>query len=106
VLVGHAREGFVGLVGCMDGEVLRRALPSSGHRQELRMSMTSFPTSTLIAYHDSAHGGGSGNLAVLFVFLGVLATAAWLIFSEMRWRNTLLITAAGWVVVVGLSLAF
>ena len=62
--------------------------------------------SALLAYHGTTHGGGSGGMAVLFVFLGVLATAGWLIFSELRWRNTLLITTAGWVVVLTLSFTF
>lgn len=70
------------------------------------MPLTPLLTSALIAYHDGAHSGGSGNLTVLFVFLGVIATAGWLIFSEMKWRNTLLVSAAGWVVVIGLSFAF
>jgi hypothetical protein len=30
-------------------------------------------------------GGDGGNLAVLFVVLGIVATADWLIFSELRW---------------------
>ena len=70
------------------------------------MPLTHSLASTLIAYHDSAHGGGSGNLTLLFVFVGVIATAGWLIFSEMKWRNTLLVSAAGWVVVLGLSFTF
>ena len=70
------------------------------------MPMTPFLTSALMAYHDGVQRSGSGNLTVLFVFLGVLATAGWLIFSELRWRNTLLVTAAGWVIVLALSFAF
>jgi len=70
------------------------------------MPMAPFLMSALMAYHDGVQRSGSGNLTVLFVFLGVLATAGWLIFSELRWRNTLLVTAAGWVIVLALSFAF
>jgi hypothetical protein len=54
------------------------------------------------AYHGG-QGGGSG-LALLAVFVGLIATAGWLIFSELEWRNTVLITLAGWA--VGLALTF
>jgi len=42
---------------------------------------------------------GEGNLAVLWVFLGLAATAGWLIFSELPGRQTVLVTLAGWLVV-------
>ncbi len=58
---------------------------------------------TLLAYHDTA-GGGSGDLAVLFVVLGVLATAAWLIFSELRFAHTVMTAVGGWI--AGLTLFF
>ena len=70
------------------------------------MLTTLLPIDALFAFHDGATRGGSGNLAILFVFVGVLGTAGWLIFSEMKWRNTLLVTAAGWVVILGLSFGF
>lgn len=60
--------------------------------------------STFLAYHGSHAGDDGGNLAVLFVFLGVVATAGWLIFSELRWVHTVSVAVAGWT--AGLSLAF
>ena len=42
--------------------------------------------------------------AVLFVFLGVVGTAVWLILSELRWVHTVAVVVAGWA--AGLSLAF
>jgi hypothetical protein len=71
-------------------------------RQEHGMPIAPLATSALIAYHDSQ--GGTSGLALLFVFVGLLATAGWLIFSELEWRHTVLITVAGWV--VGLALTF
>jgi hypothetical protein len=68
-----------------------------------RLSMFSLLTeSALFASHQRLHGGG-GNLAVLWVFLGVLASAGWLIFSELPFRTTVAVTAVGWVAVTGLS---
>jgi hypothetical protein len=70
------------------------------------MSMFAVLTeSALLANHQRIHGGG-GNLAVLWVFLGVLASAGWLIFSELPFRTTVAITAAGWLAVAGLSYSF
>lgn len=68
------------------------------------MSAPTFVTSTLLAYHDSRAGSDGGNLMVLVVFLGVIATAVWLIFSELRWMHTVGLAVAGWV--AGLSLVF
>ncbi len=65
------------------------------------MSSTASNLSVLLAYHDG-QSGGSG-LPLLVVFVGILATAGWLIFSELEWRNTVLITVAGWVVGLGLT---
>jgi len=66
------------------------------------MPVVASAPSTILAYHGT-HGGGGGNLSVLFVFLGVIATAVWLIFSELQWRHTVAVTVAGWA--AGLSLA-
>jgi hypothetical protein len=57
-----------------------------------------------LANHQRTHGS-SGNLAILWVFLGVLGTAGWLIFSELSWTRTLLVTVLGWVAVVGLTIS-
>ncbi|MEX2533756.1 MAG: hypothetical protein WD360_07295 [Nitriliruptoraceae bacterium] len=61
-------------------------------------------SSFVIANHGIHAPSGGGNFAVLFVFLGVLATAGWLIFSELRWAQTVTITVAGWV--AGLAVMF
>ena len=72
--------------------------------------MSQLAAATLLAYHDGTSGGGGGGAApggsmvLLFVFLGVLATAGWLIFSEMRWATTVTIAAVGWV--AGIALMF
>lgn len=63
-------------------------------------------TPAMLAYHGTTHTSGSGSVAVLFVFLGILATAGWLIFSELRWRHTILVTVAGWIAVFALSVTF
>jgi hypothetical protein len=55
----------------------------------------------VLAYHDGGHGG-SDSLVGLWVFLGIVGTVAWLIFSEMAWRKTLMMTGLGWVGVAGL----
>lgn len=56
----------------------------------------------MLANHQRAPGSG-GNLAVLWIFLGVLGTAGWLIFSELPWARTMLVTVLGWTAVVGLT---
>jgi hypothetical protein len=61
-------------------------------------------TPTFLAYHGTHAGGDGGNLSVLFIFLGVVGTAAWLIFSELRWVHTVTVAVAGWA--AGLSVAF
>lgn len=63
-----------------------------------------FSTSSLLAYHGTGSGGDGGGIAVLFVFLGVIATAVWLIFSQLRWVHTVTVASAGWV--AGLSVLF
>ena len=55
-----------------------------------------------LANHQRTHGGGS--LAVLWVFLGVVSTGAWLIFSELPFRSTLAVLVPVWAAVVGLSI--
>jgi hypothetical protein len=70
------------------------------------MSMLTLMTeSALLANHQRLHGGG-GNLAVLWVFLGVLASAGWLIFSELPFRTTVAITGVGWIAVAALTFWF
>ena len=54
----------------------------------------------LLAYHGTQ---GGNNLPMLFVFLGVLATAGWVIFSTLEWRYTVMTTVAGWAVLLGLT---
>lgn len=60
--------------------------------------------SSFLAYHGTQAGGDGGNIAVLFVFLGVVGTAVWVIFSELRWVHTVTIAVAGWA--AGLLVAF
>lgn len=58
----------------------------------------------MLAYHGT-HSEGAGNgLAILLVFLGVIATAGWLIFSELKWAHTVSVAAGGWA--AGLTLAW
>ncbi len=66
------------------------------------MPIADVATRVLLAYHDSQ--GGNSSLVLLFVFLGVVATAGWLIFSELEWRHTVMVTVGGWV--AGLVLTF
>jgi hypothetical protein len=61
---------------------------------------------SVLATHTPSTGGGPGNPMVGWVFGGLVATAAWLLFSQLRWRNTVAITVAGWTVGLGLLLAF
>ena len=42
-------------------------------------------------------------MIMLVVFLGVIASAAWLIFSELRWLHTVAVTVAGWVAILSVS---
>ena len=59
----------------------------------------------VIAYHGTqGGGGGSGGSWLLFGFMGVTATAGWLLFSRLRWRNTVMVAVAGWL--VGFALTF
>lgn len=64
------------------------------------MPTTTLTSLDLIAYHGTQ---GGGNLPMLFVFLGVLATAGWLIFSTLEWRYTVMTIVAGWAVLLGLT---
>lgn len=61
---------------------------------------------SVLAYHDTGHGGGgsSSSWTLLIVVLGLFATAGWLIFSELEFRNTVLTAAGGWA--TGLALLF
>jgi hypothetical protein len=54
-----------------------------------------------LAYHGTA--GGGGNLPMLVVFLGIIGTAVWLIFSRLAWSFTVMTTVAGWAVLLGLT---
>jgi hypothetical protein len=67
--------------------------------------LTALTGLNVIAYHGT-EGGGDGNPAILIGFLGVVATAAWMLFSTLRWRNTMLVLAAGWLVMIALIAAF
>jgi uncharacterized protein (DUF427 family) len=80
------------------GAVLRQATRGVG------MPALSLATTAVFAYHPTHAGSEGGNLMVLFVFLGVVATAAWLMFSELKWIQTVSVAAGGWV--AGLSFAF
>ncbi len=68
------------------------------------MSEVATAASAFVAYHDGSGGGGDMSIAGLFIFLGAVATVVWLIFSELRWRNTMLVTVGGWA--AGLALIF
>jgi hypothetical protein len=66
--------------------------------------MPTAPLSTLLlAFHQGGGGGGTGSPLILVGFLGIIATAVWVLFSELRWRNTMLVTAAGWTAVVAVA---
>ncbi len=58
----------------------------------------------LLAYHQGTAGGG--NMLVLILFLGILATAGWLIFSELDWNKTLAVTGAGWAAILTVAFVF
>lgn len=60
---------------------------------------------TLLAFHGTG-GGGSGGPLVLVVFLAGIATAVWVLFSTYRWRTTMIVTAAGWLLVLALAFVF
>lgn len=66
--------------------------------------MSALATLDLLAYHR--RGDDGGGIAVLLVFIGVLATAGWLIFSELRWSHTVSTTIAAWVAGIGLYFLF
>jgi hypothetical protein len=68
--------------------------------------MTLLATITIIANHTAATGGNPGNPMVGWVFGGIVATAAWLLFSQLRWRNTVAVTIVGWVAGLALLLDF
>ncbi len=65
------------------------------------MPMIDITPSLVLAFHDGQGGGSSPIVGI--VFLAGIATAAWVIFSTLKWRNTMLVTAAGWVLVLGLA---
>jgi hypothetical protein len=66
------------------------------------MPVTLLAAIAIIANHTPATGGGPGNPMVGWVFGGLVATAVWLLFSRLRWRSTVAVTVAGWVVGLGL----
>ena len=68
--------------------------------------MSPLATTSLLAFHDGQGAGEGGGIAILLVFVGVLATTGWLIFSELRWRHTVSVTAAAWVAGIGLYFLF
>lgn len=68
--------------------------------------MLTAPTaaSIIVAYHDTQSGGAGGTI-VLVAFLGAVATAGWLMFSRLSWRNTVMLAVAGWLVGLGVTFA-
>ena len=66
------------------------------------MTIEPLVETAVLAYHDTQAAGG--NLAILFVFIGVLATVGWVMFSRLEWRNTVMVAVAGWV--AGLVVTF
>ena len=68
------------------------------------MSALTDTTTPLFAYHQGSAGGG--NMLVLILFIGILATAGWLIFSELDWNKTLAVTGAGWAAILTVSFVF
>jgi hypothetical protein len=67
------------------------------------MPVTALDT-LLLAFHGG--GGGDGNPMILIVFLAVAATGAWLLFSGLRWRNTMIVAGVGWLAVLALAFVF
>ena len=65
------------------------------------MPMNELVLAAVLATHET----GESNPMVGWVFGGIVATAAWVLFSRLQWRNTVLITVAGWAVGLGLLLA-
>lgn len=65
--------------------------------------MTTLASLIVIAYHGTA-GAGDGNPLVLVFFLGAAATVGWLLFSRLRWRNTVMVAVGGWL--AGLAVTF
>jgi hypothetical protein len=59
----------------------------------------------LLANHTPATRSGDTNPAVGVVFGGIVATAAWLLFSKLQWRYTVAVTVAGWAAIAGLLIA-
>ena len=52
----------------------------------------------LVATHLTS---GGGDPMVGIVFVGILASAAWVLFSPLAWRWTVLSTVGGWALLLG-----
>lgn len=63
--------------------------------------MIALGLAAVVAVHDTHQ---DGNIIPFAVFLGAVATVGWLAFSRLRWRNTVLVAVAAWV--LGGVLAF
>lgn len=59
-------------------------------------------TSTVLAFHQG--GGGGGDIGMLIIVLGGIATPVWLLFSTLAWRTTVSVALGVWA--VALTMAF
>lgn len=57
---------------------------------------------SILAFHGTGQGSGGGPL-VGVVFVAGIATAVWVLFSKLKWRDTMIVTAVGWALVLGLA---
>jgi hypothetical protein len=67
--------------------------------------MIALVLSTLVASHGGGGGDGGTNLVTGVVVIGLFATAAWVIFSELGFRATVGIAAGGWAAATFLFVA-
>jgi hypothetical protein len=50
---------------------------------------------TVLAFHQG-QGGAPTSVPLLLGVIGLIATAVWLLFSTLKWRNTVLTAAGVW----------
>ena len=81
-----------------------RTLGAAAPRDPMEQSMSMTPLASLIVIGYHGTGSGESNPMVLVAFLGAVTTVAWVFFSRLRWRNTVMVAVAGWL--VGLVLTF
>jgi hypothetical protein len=62
--------------------------------------------STVTAIVVATHTESPNNPIVGWVFLGVVATAVWMLFSRWSWRNTVVTALVAWAIGVTLLLVF